>query len=524
MIRGLFCGVSEYRGNQQLSYCKNDAQAMKKAFLDNFICSDDSVEVLAEDGSIDNDEYISKIRLFSEKCEKDDIAVVYYSGHGSVDERGDNYLFATNTFDGNEYSCVYLDVIIGLIKRSKAKSKLVILDCCHAASHFGSEQQKFDINKAIEDIYQVGITMIFSCQKEEESHPYYDGRISAFTQFFCDAICYKNSYQPEGLYLSDVKLTIDAYARAWNMRNESKKQTPVLYSNMIGTIVLPLQRPKKMSERKRMGLVFDIFDAINFQWQVKSPKTEYQKIYTADIIAKVDIDDNNIIEFSEYVIKKLKTLRIRPETRKQLITEQQPVDSVQLWVAKDYFDVGYDRKNFAYRVCWDKNSDLYWSNQLGKDRIQIGNMAYWKNTDYNTERENRKKYVLPDNVIKKFWSDTLYKLVTETESFLYEYNNYYLNKEISYVELKAKATVLYRKLGEEYKNAFHAWWPLPDSSLKEYSKQSSDLALDIQEMLFLFLGDKGEDWVIDNLKLKIENYYKELHRWKEILDNIENVD
>ena len=142
MIRGLFCGVSEYRANQQLPYCINDAKKMKEVFMENLVCSDDSIVVLAKDGRIENSEYIRELVRFSENCVEEDIAVVYYSGHGGIDERGDNYLYATNTFDGNDMTCVYFDVIIEHLKKSKAKSKLVIIDCCHADSNYGYRKAK----------------------------------------------------------------------------------------------------------------------------------------------------------------------------------------------------------------------------------------------------------------------------------------------------------------------------------------------------------------------------------------------
>ena len=318
MIRGLFCGVSEYRANQQLPYCINDAKKMKEVFTENLVCSDDSIVVLAQDGRIENSEYIRELVRFSENCMEEDIAVVYYSGHGGIDERGDNYLYATNTFDGNDMTCVYFDVIIEHLKKSKAKSKLVIIDCCHADSNYGSEKQKFDTDKAIKDIYQSGITAVFSCRKDQESHPYYDNEISAFTQFFCDAVSYKKSYQPKGLYLSDLKITLDAYARVWNIKNESMQQVPVLRSNMIGTVVFPLKYPPKISERKKRGFVFDDFDALDFQWQVKKPKEieHYQKVYRAEVVAKVDIDDENIAAFLQNVINKLKEIEIPYNVKK----------------------------------------------------------------------------------------------------------------------------------------------------------------------------------------------------------------
>ena len=70
----------------------NDAKKMKEVFTENLVCSDDSIVVLAQDGRIENSEYIRELVRFSENCMEEDIAVVYYSGHGGIDERGDNYL------------------------------------------------------------------------------------------------------------------------------------------------------------------------------------------------------------------------------------------------------------------------------------------------------------------------------------------------------------------------------------------------------------------------------------------------
>ena len=522
MIRGLFCGVSEYRANQQLPYCINDAKKMKEVFMENLVCSDDSIVVLAKDGRIENSEYIRELVRFSENCVEEDIAVVYYSGHGGIDERGDNYLYATNTFDGNDMTCVYFDVIIEHLKKSKAKSKLVIIDCCHADSNYGSEKQKFDTDKAIKDIYQSGITAVFSCRKDQESHPYYDNEISAFTQFFCDAVGYKKSYQPEGLYLSDLKITLDAYARVWNIKNESMQQVPVLRSNMIGTVVFPLKYPPKISERKKRGFVFDNFDALDFQWQVKKPKEieHYQKVYRAEVVAKVDIDDENIVAFLQNVINKLKAIKIRPETQKQWITQEQPVDVVQIWIAKDYLDVS-DIKNFAYQAYWENDDILYWCKQLGTSRVQIENMAYRKNTDYDRQRKDREKYVLPDDLIKEFWKTNLKKLIVETESVIYAYSNFYVNKELSYEDLRKKARDVYSKLYDVYRSVVEEWFPLTDSELKDYSKQSYDLAIDIQELLFLLNSDKGEEWAISNFKLKLIKYYRSMEAWKEATDKLE---
>ena len=85
---------------------------MKRSNLRKILCSDDSIVVL-QNGRIENSEYIRELVRFSENCMEEDIVVVYYySGHGGIDERGDNYFHAANTFDGNDMTCVYFDVLL----------------------------------------------------------------------------------------------------------------------------------------------------------------------------------------------------------------------------------------------------------------------------------------------------------------------------------------------------------------------------------------------------------------------------
>ena len=86
MIRGLFCGISEYRANQKLPYCVNDAKKMKETFESVFLCSKDSINILAMNGEIENSKYTRELQKFSKSCTEEDIAIVYYSGHRGVDE------------------------------------------------------------------------------------------------------------------------------------------------------------------------------------------------------------------------------------------------------------------------------------------------------------------------------------------------------------------------------------------------------------------------------------------------------
>lgn len=128
---------------------------------------------------------------------------------------------------------------------------------------------------------------------------------------------------------------------------------------------------------------------------------------------------------------------------------------------------------------------------------------------------------------RKFYKKGNYAIASDRDTYMawsvhiYAYSNFYVNKELSYEDLRKKARDAYSKLNDVYRTVVEEWFPLTDSDLKDYSKQSYDLAIDIQELLFLLNSDKGEEWAISNFKLKLIKYYRSMEAWKEATDKLE---
>lgn len=73
-------------------------------------------------------------------------------------------------------------------------------------------------------------------------------------------------------------------------------------------------------------------------WEIKSPKQRYQKIYSVKIIANADIE-NDVIKFVNKVVQIIKNIPLSSITQKQKTTAKQPVDVVMLWIGEDTLDV-----------------------------------------------------------------------------------------------------------------------------------------------------------------------------------------
>ncbi|GAK53549.1 All3226 protein [Candidatus Moduliflexus flocculans] len=80
------------------------------------------------------------ISRFFRQRHKDDLLLLYFSGHGYRELSGEFYLvFDDTTFDDLDASAISAHFVRKQIDRSGAERKVVILDCCHSAAFFGEK-------------------------------------------------------------------------------------------------------------------------------------------------------------------------------------------------------------------------------------------------------------------------------------------------------------------------------------------------------------------------------------------------
>jgi uncharacterized caspase-like protein len=130
MKKALVVGINNYP-TSPLTGCINDASVFANTLEKNGDGSPNFAIKLVNDVPTKSDLKSLIAELFSGDS---DIALFYYSGHGHLNEIG-GYIV---TPDHKKYDeGVSMDEILTLANKSKAKDKIIILDCCYSGS-FGS--------------------------------------------------------------------------------------------------------------------------------------------------------------------------------------------------------------------------------------------------------------------------------------------------------------------------------------------------------------------------------------------------
>jgi GUN4-like/Caspase domain len=156
----LLIGVSEYQSNQisSLPGVGKDIEAMQRILQKPDIGGFDDVQLL-----INRDTATIQLaiqRLFIEKCQRDDLALLYFSGHGWRDNNRFLYLIANNSILNSQNQI--LNAISArfiqeeCMNRSKTKRQVLILDSCFSGAFAEGMGAKSTNNEKVDIANQLG--------------------------------------------------------------------------------------------------------------------------------------------------------------------------------------------------------------------------------------------------------------------------------------------------------------------------------------------------------------------------------
>lgn len=242
MKKALVVGINDYPGNSRLSGCVDDATRVAELLDTN------------ADGSPNFDVMVSanvKTRailksLILDVFEGDDeISLFYFSGHGCITDTG-GYI-VTPDFNRHDEG-IAMDEILKMASLSRARHKIVILDCCHAGA-MGTPALSGNSAAFLEQ----GVIILASSRSTESSIEVAGQGV--FTSLLVDALKGGAADIAGEVTPGNIYSYIDKALGGW-------KQRPVFKANIVRSVSLRKVNPVvALSELRKLTAYFPTADS-----------------------------------------------------------------------------------------------------------------------------------------------------------------------------------------------------------------------------------------------------------------------
>lgn len=258
-------GVNKYLDPQipSLEFCAADARLMAKVLVEKCGYEAQRVLTITDEQPLDHLQPLGinlrkQIPGWLKNAQLGDTVLVFFSGHGFLDDRGQGFLAPKDCEKSNlALTGFRTDDLRDALQQCKATQKLLILDCCHA----GAEKGVQVVGTSSEELGTVfsrakGLITLASCAKNEKSHEWRKQGQGLFTHFLTEGLAGGADYDGDGLVDSDelYRYALDKVATT-AQRELNGQQTPVrqIPPDVIGVFALsrpavgPPRQPSKLS-------------------------------------------------------------------------------------------------------------------------------------------------------------------------------------------------------------------------------------------------------------------------------------
>lgn len=195
---------------------------------------------------------IAELNLISNIASSVDTIIFYFAGHG-VYSNSQNYLAPVDTYKTDVINtCVSINQILGVFKKTACKRNILFLDCCHSGFQAGDETRDVDSNFVVDDLiyqyskeeYCIGFASCKGNQKSISSDILKNG---VWSHFLIKALQgeAKNIYE-EGLLFSDklqsyLNKNVVPFVK---LNTEDKKdQNPIVFGSQTDRFIIANLNP-----------------------------------------------------------------------------------------------------------------------------------------------------------------------------------------------------------------------------------------------------------------------------------------
>jgi len=188
--RAILVGNSKFASLPDLRCPGADVEAMKQVLTDENICWFSPVYALLD---APHNEIFTRINEVLRDADKEDLVLIYYSGHGLVDNRGRLYLAANNTDPSLLHAtAVSVSAIRDCLSQSRCQRFVLILDCCYAGAATADFRRNnsgistdFASGEAAEGIGEFVMSASNAIQRAEEKQ---NDSLSLFTKHIVEGL------------------------------------------------------------------------------------------------------------------------------------------------------------------------------------------------------------------------------------------------------------------------------------------------------------------------------------------------
>lgn len=281
MRKALIIGINDYP-TAPLRGCINDASAFGGIIETNGDGSPNFDVRLITDISTKADLKGHVRELFSGDA---DTALFYFSGHGYLDDIG-GYI-VTPDFQANDEG-VSMDEILSIANDSKAKNRVIILDCCHSGA-FGSPKNAGNNTTHIAE----GVS-ILTASKDDESAIEVNGH-GIFTNLLLDALQGGASDLRGHITPGSIYAYIDQALGPWDQRPVFK--TNITRFTSLRTVIpqVPIGILRSLTEyfptpteQFSLDPSFEITNSLDTEHSVTEPYANEQNVQKFKALQKLE--------------------------------------------------------------------------------------------------------------------------------------------------------------------------------------------------------------------------------------------
>ncbi|MCD6404568.1 MAG: caspase family protein, partial [Planctomycetes bacterium] len=231
----LVIGIDDYQALGRLTTCRNDAGELARTLVESAGYTPNRVLLLTDDAAKPQNRPTlatmeRRIQQVAVLAGGEDSLLIYFSGHG-VTREGKGYLVP---MDGDERRAVALSWIKETLSTSKARSKVLILDACHAGS--AAKGVSRIAPSLVAD--STGIVMLLSSAADQVSYPAEDSRHSVFSRYLVDGLSgLADANGDRAVTQAELHEYVRKKMVGWCLET-GKTQTPVVFPKAAAPVVL----------------------------------------------------------------------------------------------------------------------------------------------------------------------------------------------------------------------------------------------------------------------------------------------